>query len=403
MNKIIKCKMIVSVLLITIVLVLFACGMGDTNFIDDGNGHKQYKDDKGNFVKDDWVQINDKYYYFDMNGYLVTNQWIQDEYYVDENGIMQTNFWYDDKNGNMYYLGDDGKYLKDTIKEIDSYNYAFDGTGKMIKNAPYASNGVAYFFGNDGKADTAEGYKAFADSYCYVTNDGTLLLNDWKEDNGKWYYFNEVGLMLKNSFVDGGYYVDENGEMVKNKELKIGGDTYVFNDNGQSTMKARKINKNVDWIVKNPFAKSYYTTTIHNDFNTKLDNKKIKATFNGSEHDVSVYVDAGGIEFKIYLFGDSKVKDIGLSDREATMQTENGERVKIWYHTFGEGELSWGVTLNGDPEKDNTYNKIINLLCKNEDTKYTITFPNSTLSLNSEICPGNFAIKYAPYKDKVLW
>ena len=209
--------------------------------------------------------------------------------------------------------------------------------------------------------------------------------------------------MVKNSFVDGGYYVDENGEMVKDREIKIGSDTYVFDSNGQSQMKARKINKKVNWIVKNPYATSYYTTTIHNDYNVKDDNKRIKSTFNGGTQDVTVSVDAGGIDFKIYLFGDDEIKGMGVGQYEATMITENGESIKIWYSSYSGTELRWGVTLNGNADREKTYSKLIELLCKSDDTKYTIVFPNSTLSIKSEICPGNFATKYAPYKDKLLW
>lgn len=394
-------RVTLSFAIVFLLLSLASCG--GSSFIDDGNGHKQYKDSSGNFVKNDWAEIKGKKYFFDMNGYLVTNQWVRDEYYVDDKGAMQTNYWYDDKNGKMYYLGKDGKYVKDTIMTIDNNEYAFNTSGELVKNAPYASNGAGYYFGNDGKIDKTEGYKNVSGTYCYVKNDGSLLLNDWKEDEGKWYYFNDLGLMLKNSFVDGGYYVDENGEMVKDREIKIGSDTYVFDSNGQSQMKPRKINKKVNWIVKNPYATSYYTTTIHNDYNVKDENKKIKSTFNGSTQDVTVFVDAGRIDFKIYLFGDDRIKGMGVGQHEATMVTENGENIKIWYSSYSGDELTWGVILNGNADRENTYSKLIELLCKSDDTKYTIVFPNSTLSIKSEICPGNFATKYAPYKDKLLW
>ncbi len=226
-----KKLVIFSVLLL--ILGISGCGQ---KLIDDGNGHKQFKDNNGNFIKNDWAEINGKYYYFDMNGYLVTNQWVQDEYYVDDKGVMQTDYWYDDKNGNIYYLGKDGKYTKDTIATIDNNEYAFNPNGVLVKNEPYVKDGVGYFFGNDGKIDKTEGYKSINGTYCYVKDDGALLVNDWKEDEGKWYYFNDIGLMLKNSFVEGGYYVDENGKMVKNRQIQIGKDIYVFNNDGTGTV-----------------------------------------------------------------------------------------------------------------------------------------------------------------------
>ena len=151
-NNICKTKLLGSIIIFFATLFIIT-GCKSSDFIDDGNGHKQYKNSNGEFVKDDWVELNNKHYYFDMNGFLVTNQWVQDEYYVNENGVMLSNYWYDDKNGNMYYLGDDGKYVKNAIKDIDNNLYAFDINGNMVKNAPYISEGIGYFFSNDGKAD----------------------------------------------------------------------------------------------------------------------------------------------------------------------------------------------------------------------------------------------------------
>lgn len=247
-----KKLVIFSVLLL--ILGISGCGQ---KLIDDGNGHKQFKDNNGNFIKNDWAEINGKYYYFDMNGYLVTNQWVQDEYYVDDKGAMQTNYWYDDKNGNMYYLGKDGKYTKDTIATIDNNEYAFNPNGVLVKNAPYVKDGVGYFFGNDGKIDKTEGYKSINGTYCYVKDDGSLLVNDWKEDEGKWYYFNDIGLMLKNSFVEGGYYVDENGEMVKNRQIQIGNDKYQFNDEGIGSIITIKTNSGIWEYYKTNKGKAY--------------------------------------------------------------------------------------------------------------------------------------------------
>ena len=246
-------RVTLSFVIVFLLLSLASCG--GSSFIDDGNGHKQYKDSSGNFVKNDWAEIKGKRYFFDMNGYLVTNQWVQDEYYVGDNGAMQTNYWHDDNNGKMYYLGEDGKYVKGTTMTIDGNEYAFKNSGELVKNAPYVSNNVGYYFGNDGKIDKNEGYKNVNGTYCYVKEDGSLLLNDWKEDEGKWYYFNDMGLMLKNSFVDGGYYVDENGEMVKDREIIIGGETYKFNNEGKSKAKT------ISFIeLKNKYCKNEYTT-----------------------------------------------------------------------------------------------------------------------------------------------
>lgn len=280
-----------TILFAIILLALSAVSCGGNNFIDDGNGHKQYKDSSGNFVKNDWAEIKGKKYFFDMNGYLVTNQWVQDEYYVDDKGAMQTNYWYDDKNGKMYYLGKDGKYVKDTIMTIDNNEYAFNTSGELVKNAPYVSNGVGHYFGNDGKIDKTEGYRNINGTYCYVKDDGSLLISDWKEDEGKWYYFNDMGLMLKNSFVDGGYYVDENGEMVKSRRIKIGNNLYSFNDEGIASQASIKKSSGI-WRyystnngTKYVVAEKIQTTTnfVKTTANIAVSNKNINIVFRYSD------------------------------------------------------------------------------------------------------------------------
>lgn len=81
----------INILLIYVVVIFILVSWKGKTSIDDGNAHKKYKDENGNFVKNDWVEIEGNWYYFDENGYLVVDQWVEDEYYVDENGVMQVN------------------------------------------------------------------------------------------------------------------------------------------------------------------------------------------------------------------------------------------------------------------------------------------------------------------------
>ena len=387
-------KYIIITLILITINVLNSCS--GTAFIDDGNGHKLYKDKNGNYVKTEWVDLNGKWYYFDRNGYLVTNQWIDNEYYVDENGMMKTNYWYEGENG-YYYLDNEGKYLRNTIKEIDGNYYAFDLNGINIKNAPFVSDGEGYYFGNDGKADRKEGWKNFLDTYCYVNTDGKLLISDWKEDNDKWYYFNEVGLMAKNTFVDGNYYVDENGEKVKNKELKLGTDIYIFNEEGKSIFKEKRINKQVVWRK----IEGTVHDEIRSEWNTKDDNKKVIAYYNGKKADVIIQVKDSSIIFDILGMSDDEVKilDNDEQKKQAILKTEQNEEIPIWYW-----KGSWGGLYFGEEgQSRQTYDALLNLLRKNEDTKYSVFFPDLKMTLQSEINVGNFNSIYSQVADKEWW
>lgn len=79
-------------------------------------------DDK-NLIIDDWVEEKDKdgniiYYYFDMDGKLVVNSWINDKYYVGEDGIMYA----DKMTPDGIYVDKDGEINKEkSIKELTEH------------------------------------------------------------------------------------------------------------------------------------------------------------------------------------------------------------------------------------------------------------------------------------------
>lgn len=53
---------------------------------DDENG-RWYVYDDGNYPVSTWDKVDDNWYYFDENGYLLTDAYTLDGYYVDENGV----------------------------------------------------------------------------------------------------------------------------------------------------------------------------------------------------------------------------------------------------------------------------------------------------------------------------
>lgn len=62
-----------------------------------------------------------------------------------------------------------------------------------------------------------QGWKYDERGWRYANGDGTYLVNQWKEIDGKYYYFGEVGYMLAGTRTPDGYYVGSNGEWVENR------------------------------------------------------------------------------------------------------------------------------------------------------------------------------------------
>ena len=57
-----------------------------------------------------------------------------------------------------------------------------------------------------------KGWEPVDTGWKFKQEDGTYLTNSWRQDsNGKWYYLNEDGWMLKNANTPDGYHVDANG------------------------------------------------------------------------------------------------------------------------------------------------------------------------------------------------
>ena len=58
----------------------------------------------------------------------------------------------------------------------------------------------------------ATGWEPVDIGWKFRQSDGSYLTNSWKQDpDGKWYYLNEDGWMLKDTTTPDGFYVDENG------------------------------------------------------------------------------------------------------------------------------------------------------------------------------------------------
>ena len=89
------------------------------------------------------------------------------------------------------------------------------------------------------KADQVQrtGLKKCKDGYYrFYNSDGTLVVSQYKEVNGKWYYFDNQGRALNNGMVklDDGYthYFNEDGTQAMNTFKTVNGQKYYFDNNG---------------------------------------------------------------------------------------------------------------------------------------------------------------------------
>ena len=134
-------------------LTVYGAGWQQTS-----GGAWEYYNESGRRETNVWRKGADGLWrYIDGRGYMATNTWVDDTYYVDGNGVMAS-----------------GKWLK-----LESSSGFHDGE-------------VWYYFNTDGKR----------------------VEEIWKKINGKWYYFDDEGVMLTGWLLNDMYYTDENGVML---------------------------------------------------------------------------------------------------------------------------------------------------------------------------------------------
>ena len=77
-------------------------------------GNKSYYfDKKGVMLTSRWIKTDGKWYYVNADGIMQTSKWISGTYYVKADGTMAISEWVD---GGKYYVGSDGKWIKNYKK-----------------------------------------------------------------------------------------------------------------------------------------------------------------------------------------------------------------------------------------------------------------------------------------------
>ncbi|MBQ9743402.1 MAG: hypothetical protein IJV88_07105 [Ruminococcus sp.] len=272
---------------------LDANGYAVSGWVED-NGKTYYLDPNTNAMLTGHRYIDNKWYYFDSSGALVTNgMWYQDEngfkyqmgdgtfvysgwideplsgarYYLDANGYAVSGFQTID--GSLYYFYPDSRALHRTgWITVDGIVYRTASDGEILKGFQYVDGEYFYFDESTGAIQT--GFVTFDSKWYYFdTADGTMvtgwftspktgyiyyfdqegeMTTGWAELDGEWYFFednmeNHYGQMLTgwitNSSSGYKYYTAEDGKMVTGWK-EIDGNTYYFHPTDE-TYKGRMV------------------------------------------------------------------------------------------------------------------------------------------------------------------
>lgn len=100
-------------------------------------------------------------------------------------------------------------------KQIQGKWYYFDQDGNRLHSTVYKG----YAFDQDGVM-IENSWTKLDNQWYYANSSGRLAQNSWKKINGSWYYFDQTGSMLSQTIVDG-YLLTKSGAMAENGWVKI--------------------------------------------------------------------------------------------------------------------------------------------------------------------------------------
>ena len=101
--------------------------------------------------------------------------------------------------------------IKNQWKQVGNHWYYYNEQGVMLKNTVWNS----YYFHKDGKMANNE-WIYQNNHWYYAKSSGILALNEWISINQRWYVFNAQGIMLANQWKDA-YYLKSSGAMAENE------------------------------------------------------------------------------------------------------------------------------------------------------------------------------------------
>ena len=213
--------------------------MGSTSAVKaDAGSTVMWKNDAGQQLKDNWLYKWGNVYYFNHDGYRLTNRAQKIDgttYHFGKGGVMTRN-GFDTRNGATYY---------------------YDASGAQVSNYFYNNWGNTYYFGKDGKRYTNQFYTNWGHTY-YFGSDGARYTNREYDNWGHKYYFGSDGALVTNADVtlNGvNYHADKDGILTSIQATKSYGGDYskyqpsLYNNTGQDTFAISQIGGSVNGYI----------------------------------------------------------------------------------------------------------------------------------------------------------
>ena len=132
------------------------------------------------------------------------------------------------KDGHWLYQLEDGSHIVNEWKQINGTWYRFDNSG-LMQTGWIKENGTWYYLNDSGAMQTGW---AKENGTWYYLNDSGAMQTGWVKENGTWYYLNQSGSMETGWFTvsDKWYYANESGALAINTTTPDG---YTVNADGE--------------------------------------------------------------------------------------------------------------------------------------------------------------------------
>jgi len=186
----------------------------------------RYYTDENTYVKEQWMTIDGKQYYFDAKGNKLVSVW-KDGHYLSKDGVMIINNWIT-ANNHKYYVNKDGNKVTG-LQTIQNQKYFFNKNGEL-QTGWISLNHQWYYANKEGKIQT--GWIKSNNQWYYLKKDG-VMAKGWQSVNNTWYFLKDSGAMYTGWLKRGNtwYYLKPSGAMVTNWQ-KINNKWYYFTSSG---------------------------------------------------------------------------------------------------------------------------------------------------------------------------
>ncbi len=127
--------------------------------------------------------------------------------------------WILDNTG-WWYKHIDGSYTKDGWEKIDNKWYLFNPQGYMLYSWQYSCGGNWYYLGDSNDGTMKIGWILTDNKWYYFNEDGAMQVG-WQKIDNNWYYFDNSGAMQTGWIKDNGkdYLLYSNGAMAHDIQL----------------------------------------------------------------------------------------------------------------------------------------------------------------------------------------